>query len=52
MRLEAIRLWNMRMETITQKLAQLFTRVGIPKQVITDQETSFMGEVLQAMWHS
>lgn len=27
-----------------------FTRVGIPKQVMTDQGSSFMSEVLQAVW--
>lgn len=48
--LEAIPLRNMRTETIARELAQVFTRVGIPKQMVTDQGSSFMSEVLQAEW--
>lgn len=40
----------MRAEIITRELTQVFTRVGILKQVITDQGTSFMSKVLQAIW--
>lgn len=46
---EAIPMQNMRAETIAREMTQVFTRVGIPKQVITDQGTSFMSEVLQAV---
>lgn len=38
-------------QTIAWELAHVFTRVDIPKQVITDQGTSFMTKVLQAVWH-
>lgn len=48
---EAIPLKNMRTEMIARELAQVFKRVGIPKQVITDQGTSLMSKVLQSMWH-
>lgn len=48
--LVAILLRNMRAETIAWELAQMFTWVGIPKEVVTDQGTSFMSEVLQAVW--
>lgn len=48
---EAIPLQNTQAETIARELAQFFTRVGIPKQVVPDQGTSFMSKVLQAMWH-
>lgn len=40
----------MRTEMIARKLAHLFTRDGIPKEVITNQGTSFMSKVLQAAW--
>lgn len=46
---EAIPLRNMKAETITCELAQVFTQVVIPKQVITNQGTSFMSEVLQVI---
>lgn len=48
---EAIPLRNMKRETIAHELAQVFTQVGIPKQVIMDQDTLFMSEVLQFIWH-
>lgn len=35
---------------IAQELAQVFTRVGNPKQVVTNQETSLMSEVHQDVW--
>lgn len=47
---EAILLSNMKTETIARKLAHLFTWIGIPKQVITDQDKSFMSEVLRSVW--
>lgn len=47
---EAIPIRNMKTGTIAQELSHLFTRVGIPKQVVTDQGTSFMSKVLQAVW--
>lgn len=43
---EATPLRNMRAETVAKELAQIFIRTGIPKQVVTDEETSFMSEVL------
>lgn len=47
---EAIPLHSMKAETIARELAHLFTWVGIPKQVITNQDTSFMSEVLHSVW--
>lgn len=32
------------------ELAEIFTTMGFPKQVVTDQGASFMGETLHAMW--
>lgn len=40
----------MRVEMVAWKLAQVFTRTGIPKKVVTDQRTSSMNEVLQSVW--
>lgn len=38
------------METVAQELAVLFSQVGFPKQVVTDQGANFMSEALQHMW--
>lgn len=47
---EAVALKNMRVDTVAKKLAHTFARIGFPKQVVTDQGTSFMKEMLQAFW--
>lgn len=47
---EAIPLHNVRVETVAKELVQVFTRTGIPKQVVTDQGASFMSDILQALW--
>lgn len=33
----------------SQELATLFSRVGFPKQIMTDQGTVFMGKMLKAL---
>lgn len=40
----------MKAKTVTWELAQVFTQIGIPKQEVTNQGTSFMSEVLQDVW--
>lgn len=45
---EVIPLQNIWAETMACELVQVFRETGIPKQVITGQRSSFMGEVLQA----
>lgn len=48
---KAIPLRSIKAEMIAQELAQVFTGVGIPNQVVTtNQGMSFMSEVLQAVW--
>lgn len=47
---EAIPMWNRKAEMVAGELATLFTRVGFPKQVVTDQDTAFMSKTLKAMW--
>lgn len=46
---EAIPLRNIWADTIAQELTHVFTREGIPKQVVTNQGTS-LTDVLQAVW--
>lgn len=47
---KAMPLRNIRAETMAWELALLLSRVGFPKQVVTDQGTSFMSKTLQALW--
>ena len=45
--LEAFPLKNIRAETIIEKLWEIWTRLGIPKEVVTDQGTQFMSEKMK-----
>lgn len=40
---------NIKAETIARELTHPFTRVEIPKQVVSDKGTSFLSQVLQAV---
>jgi len=44
---EAIPLRNMTTKPIAQKLIHLFSRVGIPKEMLTDQDTPFMSKTMK-----
>lgn len=46
---KAIPLCNIRVDTVARELAQVFTSTGIPKQVVTNEGTSFMNKVFQAV---
>lgn len=46
---QAMPLQNMRADTVAQELAGLFTWVGFPKQVVTEQRMAFMSETLKSM---
>lgn len=48
--LEAMPLRNIWMEAVARKLALIFSQVGFPKQVLTDQSTSFRGDTMKAKW--
>lgn len=47
---EAISLQNIHSVTVARELAQVFTRTGFPKEMVTDQEESFVSDTLQALW--
>lgn len=49
--LEAVPLWDSKFAMVAQESAALFTRVGFPKQILTNQDTAFMGKTLKALWH-
>jgi hypothetical protein len=43
---EAIPLWTMASKNIVKELVLMFTRVGIPKEILTDQGTPFMSRLM------
>lgn len=47
---EGMPLRNISADTAAKDLVILFSRVRIPKQVITAQGTNFISKTLQAMW--
>lgn len=47
---EAIPLHSIDAETITEELVQFFSRVGIPKEILTDQGTTFTSKLLAEMY--
>ncbi|XP_077148857.1 uncharacterized protein LOC143809698 [Ranitomeya variabilis] len=46
---EAVPLRNTATKTIAKELVQVFSRVGIPKQILTDQGTPFMSRVMKEL---
>lgn len=47
---EAVPLKNIRTQTLAQELHLIFSRVGFPSEVLTDQGTNFMSQVMQDLW--
>ncbi|XP_061764264.1 uncharacterized protein LOC133557636 [Nerophis ophidion] len=46
---EAVPLRSISAKSVAQALFQVFSRVGIPKEILTDQSTSFMSETLKEL---
>lgn len=46
---EAIPLRNMASKTIAKELIQVFSRVGIPKEILTDQGTPFVSRLMKEL---
>ncbi|MGH0122279.1 UNVERIFIED_CONTAM: hypothetical protein FKN15_040606, partial [Acipenser sinensis] len=44
---EAIPLRNMASKTVAKELVQVFSRVGIPREILTDQGTPFINRLMQ-----
>jgi len=44
---EAVALKNVEAETVAEALVTMFTRVGVPQEVMSDQGTQFMSSVMK-----
>lgn len=47
---EAVPLRNTHTRTLAKKMLRIFSGVGFPSKVITDQGTNFMNQVMQDLW--
>ncbi|XP_042299936.1 uncharacterized protein LOC121917889, partial [Sceloporus undulatus] len=47
---EAVPLRSIQATRIAQELVKIFSRVGFPKEILTDQGSNFMSQTLQKMW--
>ena len=46
---EAIALKDIKAETVAEGMTTIFCRTGIPKQILTDQGTQFLGHIVQQL---
>lgn len=49
---EAVALSNIEAETVAEALVRIFTRVGFPREILSDQGTQFTAAVTQQLWQS
>uniref|UniRef100_A0A8C5Q2M5 Gypsy retrotransposon integrase-like protein 1 n=1 Tax=Leptobrachium leishanense TaxID=445787 RepID=A0A8C5Q2M5_9ANUR len=47
---EAVALRDIHAETVAGALLQIFSRVGFPQEILSDQSTQFTAEVTQQLW--
>lgn len=48
--LEAVALRNTMAPLLARELATIFSRVGFPQEILTNQGTNFMEQVMQQFW--
>ena len=46
---EAILLKDVRAETVAEGMAEVFSRIGVPRQLLTDQGSQFVGKMVQQL---
>ena len=46
---EAMALWKVYADSAAEQLIQLFSRVGILREILSDQGTNFMSQLLKAL---
>jgi len=49
--LEAVPLHSIDAGTVAKQLIQLFARVGIPKEILSDQGTNFLSQLLKGLYN-
>ncbi|XP_040182571.1 uncharacterized protein LOC120915831 [Rana temporaria] len=49
---EAVALSNIEAETVAEALVRIFSRVGFPREILSDQGTQFTATVTQQLWQS
>ena len=49
---EAVALRNINAETIAEELVKIFSRVGIPQEILTDQGANFTSHLLAELYNS
>ena len=47
---EAVPLKNIDAETIAEELVRIFSRVGLPREILTDQGSNFQSRLLQELY--
>uniref|UniRef100_A0A8C5WHT0 Gypsy retrotransposon integrase-like protein 1 n=1 Tax=Leptobrachium leishanense TaxID=445787 RepID=A0A8C5WHT0_9ANUR len=47
---EAVALANIQADTVADALLRVFTRVGFPREILSDQGTQFTAELTQQLW--
>jgi len=48
---EAVALRGISTQEVAEALCKIFSRVGIPSQVVSDKGTQFVSEVMQEVYH-
>ena len=48
---EAMALWKVDAASVAEQLIQLFSRVGIPREILSDQGTNFMSQLLRELYN-
>lgn len=47
---EAMVLWSITAKVLARELLVVFSRVGFPSTILTDQDTNFLSQTLKEMW--
>ena len=48
---EAMAIWKIEAGVVAEKLMELFSKVGIPKEILSDQGTNFMSQLLKELYN-
>ena len=48
---EAVPMNNIDADKVAEELVNIFSRVGLPKEILTDQGANFQSQLLQEIYH-